>query len=49
MTYNLNCTELCSCFDWHNTTPKISEDEDIPIDIPGEIRSSDEDHWDKFI
>ena len=46
---NLTCTELCSCFDWHNTAPKSVNDEDIPNDIPGEIRSSDEDDWDKFI
>ena len=46
---NLTCTELYSCFNWHNTAPKIANDEDILNDIPGEIRSSDEDDWDKFI
>ena len=28
---------------------KIANDKDIPNDIPGEIRSFNEDDWDKFI
>ena len=45
---NLNCTELCSCCDCHNTTPEIA-DEHLPNDMQGEISSSDEDDWDEFI
>ena len=46
---NLNCTELCSCCNCHNTAIEIADDEDIPNNMKVETSSSDEDDWDEFI